>query len=208
MKTTATLALLAGSAMLLGSCQINNGKVDFSWVGDRVQPAENDSVDLESRASGPSADLSTPHLAANAAGAGAVSGTPAPTYAAAYATPAAAGTYVVQKGDTLLAIANRHHSSVAAISAANGITNPRALHVGQALRIPGGSTATRHAAAKPAVAKAAPKPTGTGKYTIRRGDTLSGISARTHVPMASIMRANGMKTSALHAGSTIIIPKR
>ena len=194
--------------MLLGSCQINNGKVDFSWVGDRVQPAENDSVDLESRASGPSADLSTPHLAANAAGAGAVSGTPAPTYAAAPATPAAAGTYVVQKGDTLLAIANRHHSSVAAISAANGITNPHALHVGQALRIPGGSTATRHAAAKPAVAKAAPKPTGTGKYTIRRGDTLSGISARTHVPVASIMRANGMKTSALHAGSTIIIPKR
>lgn len=207
MKTTATLALLAGSALLLGSCQINNGKVDFSWVGDRVQPAENDSVDLESRASGPSADLSTPHLAANAAGGGQDFGAPVPA-AAAPAAHAAAGTYVVQKGDTLLAIANRHHSSVAAISAANGITNPHALHVGQALRIPGGSTATRHAAAKPAVAKAAPKPTGTGKYTIRRGDTLSGISARTHVPVASIMRANGMKTSALHAGSTIIIPKR
>ena len=44
---------------------------------------------------------------------------------------------VVQSGDTLSKIASRFGVSVSAIMAANGLTNPDLISVGQALRIPG-----------------------------------------------------------------------
>ncbi|HLY26936.1 MAG TPA: LysM peptidoglycan-binding domain-containing protein [Aggregatilineales bacterium] len=47
------------------------------------------------------------------------------------------GTYTVQQGDTLSALAARYGTTVAAISALNGIVNPNLIFVGQVLKIPG-----------------------------------------------------------------------
>jgi LysM repeat protein len=47
-------------------------------------------------------------------------------------------TYVVQRGDTLTAIAARFQTTVAAIVQANNIHNPNLIYVGQVLIIPGG----------------------------------------------------------------------
>jgi murein DD-endopeptidase MepM/ murein hydrolase activator NlpD len=47
------------------------------------------------------------------------------------------GTYTVKRGDTLHHIAQRYGVSVATLMSANGISNPRALEVGQVLTIPG-----------------------------------------------------------------------
>jgi LysM repeat protein len=72
--------------------------------------------------------------------------TPAPTQdidatATAYAlllvpTPTPAGLYIVQPGDTLSALAEAFGTTVAEIMAANGLTDPDALQVGQPLLIP------------------------------------------------------------------------
>ena len=51
----------------------------------------------------------------------------------------AGGSYTVQAGDTLSAIANRFGTSYQAIAQANGIANPNLIHPGQTLTIPGGS---------------------------------------------------------------------
>jgi LysM repeat protein len=64
-----------------------------------------------------------------------VPGTPVP----ATPVPPATGTYTVQRGDTLNAIARRFNTTVAAIAAANGITNPNRIFAGQVLRISGGT---------------------------------------------------------------------
>ncbi|HSW43673.1 MAG TPA: LysM domain-containing protein [Patescibacteria group bacterium] len=62
--------------------------------------------------------------------------TPAPTAAPA-ATPAPTATvYVVQPGDTLQWIADRHGVTLAAIQEANQIANPNLIRVGQRLTIP------------------------------------------------------------------------
>jgi LysM repeat protein len=45
--------------------------------------------------------------------------------------------YTVQKGDTLYSIARRHGTTVNAIMAANGMTNPDHIRSGQTLRMPG-----------------------------------------------------------------------
>ncbi len=53
-----------------------------------------------------------------------------------------AGSYVVQRGDTLYSIARRHGTTVANLSSLNRITDPSQLEVGQSLSIRGG-TASR-----------------------------------------------------------------
>jgi LysM repeat protein len=59
---------------------------------------------------------------------------------------ASGGSYVVQRGDTLAAIAARHGTTVAAIAGANGLANPSYIYAGQRLRIPAGGTAAAPAA--------------------------------------------------------------
>ncbi|MCA9910660.1 MAG: LysM peptidoglycan-binding domain-containing protein, partial [Anaerolineae bacterium] len=52
--------------------------------------------------------------------------------------PPTTGTYVVQRGDTLYAIARRFNTTVQAIAAANGIANPNLIYPGQVLQVGGG----------------------------------------------------------------------
>lgn len=52
--------------------------------------------------------------------------------------PSPGGTYVVQPGDTLSAIAVRFGTTVQALVALNNIANPNLIYVGQVLTIPGG----------------------------------------------------------------------
>lgn len=55
-----------------------------------------------------------------------------------------AGTYVVQKGDTLSAIAKKHGTTVQALAGASGITNPNMIHPGQIIILPGGAEKPQH----------------------------------------------------------------
>jgi LysM repeat protein len=66
------------------------------------------------------------------------------------------GTYVVQPGDTLVSIAARHGTTVAALMAANGLANANFIYVGQRLVIPGGTGAPGQPAPTPVPAPTAP----------------------------------------------------
>jgi LysM repeat protein len=61
--------------------------------------------------------------------------TPAPTAAAQSAT----GSYVIQRGDTITAIAKKFGVSVAAVLAANGLSASSIIYAGRKLAIPGGA---------------------------------------------------------------------
>ncbi len=107
-----------------------------------------------------------------------------------------AGTYVVQRGDTLFSIASRHGTTVAALMQVNGLSSS-IIYVGQRLAIPGaGSSGSASSGA----------PSGAGTYTVQRGDTLSAIAYRHGTTVAALMQANGLYSSIIYVGQRLTIP--
>ena len=102
----------------------------------------------------------------------------------------------VQRGDTLSEIAARHHTTVRELVALNHLPgNGNLIYAGQALLVPGGSTA-------------APKTTTTEiRHRVVRGDTLLGIAARYHASAAQIAQRNHLpKSLVVMLGTTLVIP--
>lgn len=118
-------------------------------------------------------------------------GKPAPTQPPAVKPPApkpqpSGQVYVVQSGDALSLIAQRHGVTTAALAAANGIANPNIIHPGQRLTIPSGGQRT---------------------YEVQRGDTLSGIGEKFGVSWQAIRDANGISNAnIIHPGQRLVIP--
>jgi LysM repeat protein len=108
-------------------------------------------------------------------------------------------THVVREGETLTSIAKRYRISVDAIIAANKLTDPNALYVGQRLVIP---LPSGQAGSVQAQALSAP-----GTYTVQRGDTLIGIASQHGVSVEQLMAANNIKDpSLIQIGQVLKIP--
>ncbi|MBO9664703.1 phage tail tip lysozyme [Dokdonella sp.] len=111
-------------------------------------------------------------------------------------TPGAGGgNYTVRSGDTLSGIAGRNGVSLSALIAANPqIKNANLIYPGQTVHIPGGS------------------PSGGGNnggsYTVRSGDTMSGIAGRNGVSLSALIAANPQIKNAnlIYPGQTVHIP--
>jgi LysM repeat protein len=122
--------------------------------------------------------------------------------------PAAARVvHVVRAGDTLWDIGVRYGTSVAALAAANRLSNPSFIRVGQAIAIPGTAAAPGPApsVATPA-APASPAAT-TTVHVVQRGETLWVISARYGVTIGAIVDANRLADpSFIRTGQRLTIP--
>ncbi len=120
-------------------------------------------------------------------------------------------THLVQDGDTLWSIASRYDVSVDAIVAANRLSNPDALKLGQRLIIPGlrgPQTAQRPAAAaRPQPARPAAAAQNYTWHTVRDGDTLWAIASRYHAGVDAIVAVNQLRNAdALRLGQRLKIP--
>lgn len=96
--------------------------------------------------------------------------------------------YTVRQGDTLSEIAQRLGVSVSALRSANGIGADGFIRAGQRLTIPGGSSSSSSSASSSGSSSSS------GGYTVRAGDTVSGIAGRFGVSTASIIAANGLSS--------------
>ena len=79
--------------------------------------------------------------------------------------------YVVKSGDTLGGIASRYGTTWQRLQELNGLSNPNWIYPGQRLKVTVNGYAQR-------------------AYTVRRGDTLSGISARLGVSVGHLVQVN------------------
>ena len=118
-------------------------------------------------------------------------GSPATTGRSAAATDG--GSYVVQRGDTLSAIALRYGVSAWTIVQANGLSNANLIYAGQRLVIPGAGAGRTSSA-----------PATGDTYVVRRGDNLSGIARRFGTTAAALARLNGIANpSLIYAGQVL-----
>lgn len=109
-------------------------------------------------------------------------------------------TYVVAKGDTLWAIANRYHTSVASLQLANGMADSTLIRIGESLTIPGG-VGTSSAAASAATSTPA------GTYVVQSGDTLWSIALKFGTSVTGLAQLNAVSNpSLIRVNQPLVIP--
>ena len=112
--------------------------------------------------------------------------TPSPT-----ATPQVT-VHIVSFGDTLFSIAQANGVTVEAIAAANGLTYPYLIYVGQELVIPEAGEVT---------------PVAGQVYVVQYGDTLYSIASRFNTTPEAIAVANNLPdVNTIYIGQTLVIP--
>ena len=117
-----------------------------------------------------------------------ISSSPVPT------APPAVATYTVKKGDSLAAIAARFDTTVKALAAANGITDPGVIYIGATLQLSGAAF----------VADPAPS---SATYTVKVGDRLASIVSSFGIAASTIAAANNLSNpNVIRIGQVLTIP--
>jgi membrane-bound lytic murein transglycosylase D len=108
---------------------------------------------------------------------------------AATAVEATSRNHTVRRGDSLWRLASRYGTTVDRIKSDNGLRGDR-LAIGQKLAINSGSSA------------------GSGRYTVRPGDTIGRIAETHNVSIDSILHSNSLsRSSTIYPGQMIRLPK-
>ena len=106
--------------------------------------------------------------------------------AALFKKPVSYQTYTVRSGDTLGGITKRFGlTNLSTLIDVNGITNARSLHEGQKLRIPSVDGLM---------------------YTVSKGNSLTGLSAKFNVPLEDLLDVNDLASQTLTVGQQLFIP--
>jgi soluble lytic murein transglycosylase-like protein len=140
------------------------------------------------------------------------------------APSSAAVPHVVQPGETLWSIAAANNLTTRTVAAFNGLSENSQVVLGSTIQVPSttegyaalqqaglvaatpaASAPAASAASAPAAAPSAPKPL--GGYTVRPGDTLSGLAATSRVSVSAIAQMNGLDPNGvLLAGTVLKLP--
>ncbi len=138
-----------------------------------------------------------------------------------FGSPGAAGTYTVQRGDTMFSIAQRHGLTAEELMTANGITDPHFIHSGLVLlvNLEAPAPPAPAPAAQPAVAPVQPSasaPTsypvggfagGITQYVVRRGEYLTELGVRFDMEWRVLAEVNGVSAPyTLHTGQVLRVP--
>lgn len=116
-------------------------------------------------------------------------------------------THVVARGETLNRIAARYKASVSKIVAANSISNPNLILVGQRLVIPAGTSSGSGGGSGSGGADSSTISDRTGKYhVVKRGESVASIAAQySGVSADDISRANGILNGIIYAGTALYL---
>jgi membrane-bound lytic murein transglycosylase D len=114
--------------------------------------------------------------------------------------------YRVRRGDSLSTIARRFKVSVSELVAINGLRSRHKIRVGQKIKLPNGSHGAAPSRRSPSIASGTIP--ASGRYTVRRGDTISRIATRFGIDEAKILDANQLKSRhRIYVGQTLALNK-
>lgn len=106
---------------------------------------------------------------------------------------AATTTYTVKKGDTLSKIGSKYHVSYKTIMSWNNLKSTN-IKAGQKLKIKKGSSSSTSKKSSS---------TATSTYTVKKGDTLSGIARKYGVSYKTLMSWNNLKSTNIRVGQKL-----
>ena len=106
------------------------------------------------------------------------------------------GTYTVKSGDTLSKIANQFGTNYETLARLNNLSNPNRIYVGQTLKVNGSVNNTQSTVNVPTST--------TGSYTVKSGDTLSGIAAKFGTTYEALAQRNNINNpNEIYVGQVI-----
>ena len=94
--------------------------------------------------------------------------------------------YLVQPGDSLSRIAKLFNSRTEALKSANRLESKHVIKAGETIKVP--------------------LPSSNMTYTVKRGDSLSKIASRFHIPLKRLIAHNSLKSYRLKAEQKLKIP--
>ncbi|MER2174320.1 MAG: LysM peptidoglycan-binding domain-containing protein, partial [Carnobacterium sp.] len=104
-----------------------------------------------------------------------------------------------KSGDTLTGISSKYGVTVANLKSWNNLKSDT-IYVNQALTIKGGSTSGGTTTTTPSTGN-----TSSSSYTVKSGDTLTGISSKYGVTVANLKSWNNLKTDAIYVNQALTI---
>ena len=108
---------------------------------------------------------------------------------------ASAATYTVKSGDTLSGIAKQYGTTYTAIMNLNGLKSTF-ISIGQKLQVSGTASTS-------SLTSSSATNTSSTTYTVKSGDTLSGIAKQYGTTYTAIMNLNGLKSTLISIGQKL-----
>lgn len=106
-------------------------------------------------------------------------------------TSSGSASYTVKAGDTLGGIAIKHNMSLSALLSKNGISASKPIFPGDKLTINGSANSSSSSGKS----SSSSKPSGGASYTVKSGDTLSGIASKNGMKLGTLLSLNGISAS-------------
>ncbi|MEC0282039.1 C40 family peptidase [Terribacillus saccharophilus] len=118
--------------------------------------------------------------------------------ASSYATTVDAASYKVQKGDSLWKIASQNNTSVSKLMEINGLKSS-IIFPNQVLQTTGSSSSTNKSTTKTSTSSSSSAST----YTVKSGDTLSGIASKHKISLNDLKKWNNISGYLIYPGDKL-----
>nr|WP_245301508.1 peptidoglycan endopeptidase [Virgibacillus natechei] len=104
-----------------------------------------------------------------------------------------ASSYTVQSGDSLWSIAQQHNTSVSQLNSINNLSSDL-IFPNQVIQTGGSSSSS-------SASDSSNNSSNSSTYTVKSGDTLSGIASDHGISLSKLMDLNGLDTTLIHPGN-------
>lgn len=114
-----------------------------------------------------------------------------------------AASHKVQSGDSLWTIAQKHNTTVTNLKKINNLTSDL-IFPNQVLETGSASSSAKDTASK----KQESSKSTSNTYTVKAGDTLSGIASKHNISLTNLMKWNGLDTTLIFPGNVLTVSKQ
>lgn len=121
------------------------------------------------------------------------------------ANEAEAASHKVQRGETLWSIAQKYGTSVSQLKSLNNLSSD-VIFPNQVLETSGSSSTPKSTPSKSKSSNGSSSAPSSGNtYTVKAGDTLSGIASRHNISLQNLMKWNNLDTTLIYPGNVFYV---